>query len=125
MTNVPIAALISGKRLAVAALQDVVVEIIYDRVQYDAQMYGGTAIWRCYNGSRFSEDIDIYVKRGFVKKLEKQLPLHGLSITWRNPELGSDMRISDGVTEVLLEAKEGGAESMLVQYAKVDGLQSQ
>ncbi len=24
-------------------------------------MHGGTAIWRCYNGNRFSEDVDVYI----------------------------------------------------------------
>jgi predicted nucleotidyltransferase component of viral defense system len=27
----------------------------------DAVFHGGTAIWRCYKGVRFSEDIDVYI----------------------------------------------------------------
>ena len=30
-------------------------------------MHGGTAIWRCYNGNRFSEDIDAYIGRDLEK----------------------------------------------------------
>ncbi len=26
-------------------------------------MHGGTAIWRCYGGNRFSEDVDVYLPR--------------------------------------------------------------
>jgi predicted nucleotidyltransferase component of viral defense system len=55
---------------------------IFDR----AVLHGGTAIWRCYRGNRFSEDIDVYIikdvekinmlfenfeKRGFIIKKKK------------------------------------------------------
>ena len=120
-SSLPIESMLSGKRLEMARLQDTLVELIYSYVQPDAKMYGGTSIWRCYDGGRFSEDIDIYTGRGFSKKLELWLSKGGLQITWRDPEISSNVRISNGVAEVLLEAKVGDAESKLSQYRKIDG----
>ncbi len=47
----------------VAEMQDEVVGIVYS-VLDDAVMHSGTAIWRCYGGKRFSEDIDMYCRYG-------------------------------------------------------------
>lgn len=44
----------------IAKAQDVIVEALY-AVFPDAVIHGGTAIWRCYQGNRFSEDIDAYI----------------------------------------------------------------
>lgn len=119
--EMPIEGLVSGKRLDVARMQDAVIGVIYDYVQPDAILYGGTAIWRCYNGGRFSEDIDIYVSPSFEKKLYPRLKEQGISVMSRDRELPLHMRLSDGVTEVLLEANIGSYESIISQYAKVDG----
>lgn len=44
----------------VAFAQDVLVDEAYDA--YPAcVLHGGTAIWRCYGGTRFSEDLDAYI----------------------------------------------------------------
>jgi len=34
-----------------------------------AVLHGGTAIWRCYHGNRFSEDLDVYLEKD-PKKIE-------------------------------------------------------
>ncbi len=63
------------KELAYA--QDVLVEELYNFFP-EAIIHGGTAVWRCYNGNRFSEDIDAYIKKdekiinNFFKSLEKK-----------------------------------------------------
>jgi len=65
----------SQKDLAYA--QDVLIEELYNFFP-NAIIHGGTAIWRCYNGNRFSEDIDIYIIKddnkinNFFKSLEKK-----------------------------------------------------
>ena len=47
----------------VAFAQDVLVDEAYDA--YPAcTLHGGTAIWRCYGGTRFSEDLDAYIPGG-------------------------------------------------------------
>ncbi|MBI4043598.1 MAG: nucleotidyl transferase AbiEii/AbiGii toxin family protein [Candidatus Diapherotrites archaeon] len=44
----------------VAQLQDLLVETTY-ALAPKAVMHGGTAIWRCFHGNRFSEDVDFYL----------------------------------------------------------------
>ncbi len=52
-----------------AYVQDVLVEELYSFFP-KAIIHGGTAIWRCYNGNRFSEDVDVYLPRD-VEKIEE------------------------------------------------------
>jgi predicted nucleotidyltransferase component of viral defense system len=42
-----------------AKLEDILVELLYARYP-DLTFHGGTSIWRCYSGNRFSRDIDFY-----------------------------------------------------------------
>jgi len=44
----------------IAYAQDLIVKEVY-AVFNKAVLHGGTAIWRCYNGKRFSEDLDFYL----------------------------------------------------------------
>jgi predicted nucleotidyltransferase component of viral defense system len=50
------------QHIEIARLQDIVMETLY-RVFPESVLHGGTAIWRCYSGSRFSEDIDVYLEK--------------------------------------------------------------
>jgi predicted nucleotidyltransferase component of viral defense system len=50
----------------IATAQDIIIEEIYS-VFNDAVLHGGTAIWRCFNGNRFSEDIDVYIPKNINK----------------------------------------------------------
>ena len=117
----PIANLLSGTKLAMAMLQDTLIDLIYDTIQSDAMLYGGTAVWRCYDGNRFSEDIDIYMKEKAIEALAGSLVAHGLRLLWRSEELPGNMRIGNGMATVLLEAKEGSGESLMRQYTRTDG----
>ncbi len=119
--EIPIESMLSGKKLELARMQDTVIGIIYNYVQPDAVLYGGTAVWRCYSGGRFSEDIDIYVNASFSKKIEKALSMNGIIIAWRNRSLPLHMRVSDGKTDLLLEASRGRHACAISQYTKVDG----
>lgn len=53
----------------IAAAQDLIVQELYSSFN-DAVLHGGTAIWRCYAGNRFSEDIDAYIKKD-IEKIEQ------------------------------------------------------
>ena len=117
----PIESLFRGERLEIAKMQDAVVKLIYDYVQPDAIMYGGTAIWRCYDGGRFSEDIDIYVNSAFEKNLYPEFKKRGIEVVWRDTDLPLHMKLSDGSTKILLEASIGKYESSSTQYIKTDG----
>jgi len=46
----------------IAFAQDLIVGSIYNFFP-KAIIHGGTAIWRCYNSKRFSEDIDVYIPK--------------------------------------------------------------
>lgn len=86
----------------IAKAQDVLVETLY-AIFPEAVLHGGTAIWRCYQGNRFSEDLDLYLptdrrkidllfekfkQRGFVIEKKKigenslysRLKLSGVSV---------------------------------------------
>jgi len=49
---------IAHRRIALA--QDIIVDEVYKEFGR-AVLHGGTAIWRCYAGRRFSEDLDFYL----------------------------------------------------------------
>jgi len=117
----PIGEFLTGYRLKLANLQDFVLEIIYDKIDPTALLYGDTAIWRCYGGQRFSEDIDIYMRNDLLEEFINLLPKYGLKLTWRNNEFPSNVRIDNRDTSLLLESKEGNVESIIKPYFRVDG----
>ena len=49
-----------GAHRATGSAQDFLVTELYNFFP-TAVLHGGTAIWRCYQGNRFSEDVDIYL----------------------------------------------------------------
>ncbi|MBM3309818.1 MAG: hypothetical protein FJY77_06125, partial [Candidatus Altiarchaeales archaeon] len=56
MTNIPLALRLKKQaHKKVAEAQDIIVRELYN-VFDNAVLHGGTAIWRCYQGNRFSED---------------------------------------------------------------------
>ena len=59
----------------IAKAQDLIVEALYEAFN-DAVLHGGTSIWRCYQGNRFSEDVDVYIPRD-AKKIERLFELFG------------------------------------------------
>jgi len=50
----------------IARGQDIIVKELYSFFD-KAILHGGTSIWRCYKGNRFSEDIDVYIPRDEMK----------------------------------------------------------
>ena len=63
-----------------AQAQDILVSEVYSAVP-KAILHGGTAIWRCYQGTRFSEDVDFYhppLDSATLKSLLKGLERKGL-----------------------------------------------
>lgn len=107
----------------IAYAQDLIVKEVYS-VLNNAVLHGGTAIWRCFNGKRFSEDLDFY----FSKDLKK------ISIIFENLEkLGFEIikkKISENSVyseltlnrvSVRLEATFQKVQGVLVDYEMVDG----
>jgi predicted nucleotidyltransferase component of viral defense system len=53
-----------------ALFQDTVVSVLY-HVDSAVVLHGGTCIWRCFGGSRFSSDIDAYIpSRSSLEKIK-------------------------------------------------------
>ncbi|MEM3192540.1 MAG: nucleotidyl transferase AbiEii/AbiGii toxin family protein [Candidatus Parvarchaeota archaeon] len=117
----PIGNLISGERLKLASMQDYVVDLIYSKVESIALLYGETAVWRCYGGMRFSEDIDIYLNGESVENFLLILPRYGMRLLWRDPEFPMNFRIAKGDVSILIEAREGTGENTIREYYRVDG----
>ena len=117
----PIGSFLSGQRLKLAELQDFVIDIIYDRIQPDALLYGGTSVWRCFGGTRFSEDIDIYLDSTAFEDLLLVLERYGVLLVWQDPDMPTRIRISRSGTDILLESKPGYAENELHIYYRIDG----
>ncbi len=56
----------------IASLQDEIIEILY-RTENSIVLHGGTVVWRCFGGKRFSTDIDAYMTNLEIEKLKKTM----------------------------------------------------
>jgi len=74
----------------IAYAQDLIVKEVYS-VFDKAVLHGGTAIWRCYNGKRFSEDLDFYFPndRKKIEVLFENLKKVGFEIKKRKISVNS------------------------------------
>ena len=107
----------------IAAAQDMIIEEVYNFFP-ETVFHGGTAIWRCYQGNRFSEDIDVYLKRN--EKLDdffQSLQRKGFRIIKKRLKENSLYSLLElNRTEVRFEAtfhyKKGG---ILREYELIDG----
>jgi len=94
--------------IALARLQDRFVEAIY-AIDNDFVMHGGTAIWRCYGGNRFSYDIDGYVmskkeSRLLGDNITREIAKAGLRLK-RIAQIGEALfvTVSEGETDMKAE----------------------
>ncbi|MFH1285133.1 MAG: nucleotidyl transferase AbiEii/AbiGii toxin family protein [Candidatus Micrarchaeota archaeon] len=110
--------------IEIARLQDEVVEILYG-VENDLVFHGGTAIWRCYQGNRFSEDLDFYCKN--IEKVERQfrekISERGLTVLkFKKTANLVFCKISNGSTEIRVEINYAVKKKAVVKnYEKTDG----
>lgn len=107
----------------IAKAQDLIVEALYT-IFNSAVMHGGTAIWRCYQGNRFSEDIDVYLPKNeeqlnrFFEKLQQR----GFRV--EKKKIGAHSLYSQltlNRTSVRLEALWKKVEGILKEYETVEG----
>jgi len=107
----------------IAKAQDMIIEETY-AVFENAVLHGGTAIWRCYKGNRFSEDIDVYIQKDNAKieLLFKNLEKKGFII--KKKKIGKNSLFSNlqlNRTFVRLEALFKKADGSLREYELSDG----
>ncbi len=107
----------------IAKAQDIVVAALYE-VFNNAVIHGGTSIWRCYQGNRFSEDVDVYIPRD-IKKIERLFELFerkGFIVEKKRIKKNSIyslLRLSD--TMVRFEALFKAVSGSLKEYETVEG----
>lgn len=96
----------SEKRIR-ADLEDKVIDIIFS-VTNKAVFHGGTCVWRCFGGERFSEGISIYVENenaikriidrliyyGYRTKFSTAFSKHGVKLYFYNIEDMLDLQIA-------------------------------
>lgn len=107
----------------IAFAQDLIVGEVYNQMNF-AVLHGGTAIWRCYDGKRFSEDLDFYFLKDFNKinnifsSLEKKgFKIHKKKISQNSvySELEFDRVF------VRLEATFQNIKGIIVDYETIEG----
>ncbi|MEM0154725.1 MAG: nucleotidyl transferase AbiEii/AbiGii toxin family protein, partial [Methanothrix sp.] len=115
----------SEKQVAIARLQDIAMESVLV-IDKKIVMHGGTAIWRCYNGKRFSFDIDLYASNAEVKVILEKLSweLHKRGAEMDYP-IGSERIITVHNPEALIKLemlkKPTRIKSVQIEYTKTDG----
>lgn len=81
MNSLPLAVRLKRRaHKSVALAQDVLMAEVYG-IFPDCVLHGGTAIWRCYGGGRFSEDIDAYLPthdEGAVRRFRRGVIAKGM-----------------------------------------------
>ena len=107
-----------------AMLQDEVMDTLYS-IENKLVLHGGTAIWRCYGGNRFSEDLDFYCKdiHEIERQLNKKINERGLVLQkFKKTENLVFCKISNGTVEVRVEINFAvDKRAVARQYEKADG----
>ncbi len=107
----------------IASAQDLIVREVYS-IFNKAVLHGGTAIWRCYSGKRFSEDLDFYLPRDKekIEKLFENLNKIGFEIKKKKVSensIYSELELDR--TSVRLEATFQNIPGVLCDYEMADG----
>jgi len=107
----------------IADAQDLIVVEVYKKFN-KAILHGGTGIWRCYSGLRFSDDLDFYLPRDNKKIEELFLDLKRKGFEIIKKKIGdrsvySELKINR--TSVQLEATFQEAKGVLADYEMSDG----
>lgn len=112
-----------------AVVEDEVVDLLLKRYN-GFVMHGGTAVWRCYGGNRFSRDVDFYSnmtpskESAFQKEMHKLLTDRGYPI--REEKYNKETKTlhvifrgndTTGKLDITFESRDGVA----VEYLRVDG----
>jgi len=104
-------------------LQDQLIAIVYS-IAPDAILHGGTGIWRCLKGNRFSEDLDFYLipSKNFEIKFKEQIKNRGFELLkYKTTDNTIFSNISNGSTEVKFEASFQKKKATLTKYELIDG----
>lgn len=109
-----------------AVLEDMLVGVVY-RYSNRFTLHGGTCVWRCYKGNRFSRDVDFYFdlagrdRSEFTKDLVKHLKGAGFLIKEKGYSLTDTLSVvvetnTKCKLDINFKYKEGNA----IDYMMVD-----
>ena len=112
--------------IELAMLQDEVMDMLFSIcTNSELVLHGGTALWRCYGGIRFSEDLDFYssFEDDFEERLSKEIERRGLTLLkFKKAPYVVYSKITNNQTIVKLEiSKNEPPGKILKEYEKVDG----
>ena len=115
----------SEKQIAIARLQDLAMDSVL-AIEKEVILHGGTAIWRCFGGKRFSFDLDLYASDNQLKKLASNLTreFNKRGITMDYPHSTERViSIHNPQASVKLEIlkKPAGKRSVQKEYTRADG----
>lgn len=111
-----------------ASFQDSVVDILY-KVDNTVIMHGGTAIWRCYGGNRFSNDIDIYLSsserleeiKHSIKDMSSNYNVKVEKIKTTGNLIFIGLSLDDLYLKVEINYKKHGLTPIATRFENVDG----
>ena len=108
----------------IARLQDITVDALY-KIFPKAVLHGGTAIWRCYKGNRFSEDIDVYIEKDIdrIEAFFKEMEKIGFKVVKKRIKENSlfSKLVFEG-TEVRFEAVFKKTKGIIKEYETTEGI---
>ncbi len=112
-----------------AKLEDALVDLLYSR--YNSLVFhGGTSIWRCHGGNRFSRDIDFYLyaktkeeKTQHYKELSEFLKDSGFLIKEKGYEKATDTMhfLVESNTKMKIDINFKYKKGTEFDYTKIDG----
>jgi predicted nucleotidyltransferase component of viral defense system len=116
-------------QLRLAVMEDALIDFVYKEME-NFVLHGGTAVWRCYKGNRFSRYLDFYTnmkpeaESGLQKKVHKMLKEHGYSIReekYNNRTNTLHIIVRNESTTGKLDLTFAFAEGIAADYERVDG----
>ncbi len=111
------------RHIEIAIAQDIIVEV-FSSVFPKGVLHGGTAIWRCYSGNRFSKDIDVYIEKntGKIDELFELLKKRGFDVVKKRTKQNSFYStLKFGDVEVRFEALFRRADGIITEYETYEG----
>ena len=120
--NLPISSLLKRRsQLETAQLEDDIISVLAN-ITNKMALHGGTAIWRCYNGKRFSTDIDAYIwAEGFKDKFINAAEMIGVEVTKFREKGVTFIHVKKNNTEIKIEPRNVEKDAILMPYERVDG----
>ena len=105
----------------IAYAQDIIMQVLYEALP-NTVFHGGTAIWRCYGGNRFSEDIDVYLSSKEVNLFFEKLKQRGFKILKKRIKDNSLYSLLEfDRIEVRFKAVFKKVTGILKEYETIDG----